>query len=115
MSDKPSSTREILIEELDSLRHTLTDGPEFQHDIPIANVANDHPTTRRPDIDSPYRPEQEENNPESLCSLSAKNKPFQSTRDTNTPSNFNQTRVADHNLDAEPGESSPTNNSIDEN
>ncbi len=115
MSDKPSSTREILIEELDSLRHTLTDGPEFQHDIPIANMVNDHPTSLRSDIDNPCPPDQEETNPEALHSVNTKSKPFQSTLDTNSPSNFHQTKGVDHNLNTEPDESSSTNNSIDEN
>jgi len=37
MDNKSSNTRELLIEELDLLRHTLNDGPEFQHTIPMLN------------------------------------------------------------------------------
>lgn len=115
MSDKPSSTKEILIEELDSLRHTLTDGPEFQHDIPIANMVNDHPTTLRSDIDNRCPSDQEETNPETLHSLNTKSQSVQSTLDTNNPSNFSQAKSVDHNLDSESGEPSSANNSIDEN
>ncbi|MFT7299559.1 MAG: hypothetical protein ACI89Z_000009 [Porticoccus sp.] len=37
MDNKPSNTRELLIEELDLLRHALDDGSEFQHTIPMLN------------------------------------------------------------------------------
>ncbi len=37
------NTRETLIEELDSLRDTLIDGPEVQHDILRAEGVEQHP------------------------------------------------------------------------